>query len=159
MTITFTPSHSDAELVDQPVGYWSSAAGQVVVQHIRMMLAAEGLTQPQWWILNQVPGDRSARERTAVVETLSGYLEFGASGIEQNIDALLRRDLLTQESPDGTPVLRRTAAGDAIRDRAASRQQQTRAEIHEGIDDADYVVALKVLQRMIHNVGGTAWHH
>ncbi|MET8177146.1 MarR family transcriptional regulator, partial [Streptomyces clavifer] len=28
-----------------------------------------------------------------------------------------------------------------------------------GIPDEDFVAALKVLQRMIHNVGGRAWHH
>ncbi|MFB6723113.1 MarR family winged helix-turn-helix transcriptional regulator [Kribbella sp. NPDC056345] len=155
----FVPSHSDADLADQPIGYWSSAAGQIVVHHIRTTLAEYGLTQPQWWILNQVPGDGSARGRADVVGVLRGYLEFGDQDIEHDIDALLRRELLTQETSDGGRVLRRTAAGDDLHRRAAARQQQTRAEIHEGIDDADYVLALKVLQRMIHNVGGAARHH
>lgn len=34
-----------------------------------------------------------------------------------------------------------------------------RAEIHEGISDEEYLLTLKVLQRMIHNTGGKAWHH
>ncbi|MEU2564039.1 MarR family winged helix-turn-helix transcriptional regulator [Streptomyces longispororuber] len=155
----FAPSHSDAELVNQPIGYWSTAAGQAVVHHIRTMLAEEGLTQPQWWVLNQVPADGSARDRADVVGVLRGYLEFGEGGIEHNIDALLRRELLTQETEGGARKLRLTDAGGALRTRVAQRQVRIRAEIHEGIDDAEYVRALKVLQRMIHNVGGTAWHH
>ncbi|WP_051854472.1 MarR family winged helix-turn-helix transcriptional regulator [Streptomyces sp. NRRL B-1347] len=154
----FTPSHSDADLVNQPIGYWSTAAGQAVVHHIRTMLAEEGLTQPQWWILNQVPAE-GPRERAAVVDVLRGYLEFGEGGIEHNVDALLRRKLLTEETADGVRKLARTEAGHELQQRVAARQRQTRQEIHEGIDDAEYVRALKVLQRMIHNVNGSAWHH
>ncbi|MEI5102019.1 MarR family winged helix-turn-helix transcriptional regulator [Streptomyces sp. PmtG] len=154
----FAPSHSDAELVNQPIGYWSSAAGQAVVHHIRTMLAEEGLTQPQWWVLNQVPAGE-ARDRAAVIDVLRGYLEFGEGGIQHNIDALIRRKLLTEETDGGTRTLRITDEGDALRVRVSARQGQVRAEIHDGIDDAEYVRALKVLQRMIHNVRGTAWHH
>ncbi|MER7748490.1 hypothetical protein ABT013_24865 [Streptomyces bacillaris] len=35
---------------------------------------------------------------------------------------------------------------------------RAREEIHAGIPDEESEAALKVLQRMIHNVGGTAWH-
>lgn len=34
-----------------------------------------------------------------------------------------------------------------------------REQAHDGISDEEYLVTLKVLQRMIHNVGGEAWHH
>jgi hypothetical protein len=47
-------SHPDAELVRQPIGYWSWAAYSSVVGHIRKALATVGLTQPQWWVLNQL---------------------------------------------------------------------------------------------------------
>ncbi|MGA4840019.1 MarR family winged helix-turn-helix transcriptional regulator [Streptomyces sp. G45] len=152
----FTPSHSDAELVNQPIGYWSSAAGQAVVHHIRTMLAEHGLTQPQWWVLNQVIGHDGGRDRAEVVDVLRGYLEFGASGIEHNTDVLIARGLLTQ---DGDGRIHITAEGAALQRKVAEQQGRTRDEIHEGIDDEEYVRALKVLQRMIHNVGGRAWHH
>ncbi|EPH39653.1 MarR family winged helix-turn-helix transcriptional regulator [Streptomyces aurantiacus] len=153
----FSPSHSDAELVNQPIGYWSSAAGKAVVHHIRTMLAENGLTQPQWWVLNQLAGHEAGRDRKEVVEVLRGYLEFGEGPLHHDIDALIGRGLLTQETQDGP--LRITEAGTALRQRVAALQQRTREEIHEGIDDADYVRALKVLQRMIYNVDGHAWHH
>lgn len=152
----FTPSHSDAELAGQPVGYWSWAAGQAVVHHIRAMLAENGLTQPQWWVLNQVVGHADGRDRAEVVEILRGYLEFGEGPLSHDIDALIRRGLLTQE---GDGPLHATAAGAELHQRVAALQQRTRGKIHEGIDDADYVRALKVLQRMIYNVDGLAWHH
>ncbi|MEV0255860.1 MarR family winged helix-turn-helix transcriptional regulator [Streptomyces sp. NPDC050732] len=153
---TFTYSHSDQDLVDQPVGYWSSAAGAAVVHHIRTMLAEMGLTQPQWWILNQLMAAPDGRPRDEVVAVLKGYLETGEGALHHNIDALHDRGLIT-EDPAGRIAL--TEEGRALRARVAERQKAVRAEIHEGITDEDYVRTLKVLQRMIHNVGGSAWHH
>lgn len=152
---TFTYSHSDEELINQPIGYWASAAGDAVVHHIRTMLAEFGLTQPQWWILNQIVAD-DGRDKDAVVGTLRGYLNVGDGSLHHDISALHDRALLT-EGADGR--LRLTEEGRRLRENAAAYQQKTRAEIHEGIPDEDYVRTLKVLQRMIHNVGGTAWHH
>ncbi|WP_078965453.1 MarR family winged helix-turn-helix transcriptional regulator [Streptomyces aureocirculatus] len=152
----FAPSHSDADLVTQPIGYWSSAAGKAVVHHIRTMLAENGLTQPQWWVLNQVDGHPEGRDRKEVVEVLRGYLEFGEGPLHHDIDALIRRGLLT-EDVDGP--LHITEEGAQLRGRVAALQGKTRGETHEGIDDAEYVRALKVLQRMIYNVDGQAWHH
>ncbi|HEV7626030.1 MAG TPA: MarR family transcriptional regulator, partial [Streptomyces sp.] len=41
----------------------------------------------------------------------------------------------------------------------AQLQRSLRARIHSDIPEEEYVRTLKVLQRMIHNVGGHAWHH
>lgn len=152
---TFTYSHSDEELINQPIGYWATAAGEAVVHHIRTMLAEAGLTQPQWWILNQI-NTADGRDKAEVVATLRGYLSVGDNSLHHNISALHDRALLTEDT-DGR--LRITDEGRRLRDDTAARQQKTRAEIHEGIPDEEYIRTLKVLQRMIHNVGGEAWHH
>ncbi|MGW5738228.1 MULTISPECIES: MarR family winged helix-turn-helix transcriptional regulator [Streptomyces] len=152
---TFTYSHSDEDLIDQPVGYWASAAGEAVVHHIRTMLAEAGLTQPQWWILNQIDTE-GGRDKTAVVATLRGYLNTGDGALLHDISALHDRALLTE---DIGGRLRLSEEGRRLRDETAGRQGKVRAEIHEGISDEEYVRTLKVLQRMIHNVGGAAWHH
>ncbi|MEV2249657.1 MarR family winged helix-turn-helix transcriptional regulator [Streptomyces sp. NPDC050147] len=152
---TFTYSHSDEGLIDQPIGYWASAAGESVVHHIRTMLAEFGLTQPEWWILNQIIAE-DGRDKAAVVATLRGYLSVGDGALHHDIEALHDRGLLTE---DAGGRLRLTDKGRKLREDAAARQQKTRAEIHEGITDEEYVRTLKVLQRMIHNVGGSAWHH
>lgn len=152
---TFTYSHSDEDLIDQPIGYWASAAGEAVVHHIRTMLAEAGLTQPQWWILNQIVAD-NGKDKAAVVATLRGYLNVGDGSLHHDISILHDRALLTE---DIEGRLRITEEGRKLRDDTAIRQEKTRAEIHEGISDEEYVRTLKVLQRMIHNVGGSAWHH
>ncbi|MFE9814870.1 MarR family winged helix-turn-helix transcriptional regulator [Streptomyces sp. NBC_00236] len=148
-------SHDDAGLARQPIGYWSWAAHKATVTRIRGALADHGLTQPPWWVLNQlVDADEEGRPRADVVTLLSGYLDTGA-GLEPEIDTLVERGLVTQ---DPRARLRLTPEGHALRTRAAESVTTARAEIHDGIPDEEFVAALKVLQRMIHNVGGTAWH-
>lgn len=39
-------SHSDADLIKQPIGYWSWAAYKAVVSRTRAALAEIGVTQP-----------------------------------------------------------------------------------------------------------------
>ncbi|MEV0323343.1 MarR family winged helix-turn-helix transcriptional regulator [Streptomyces sp. NPDC050658] len=154
----FTYSHSDEDLITQPIGYWASATGAAVVHHIRTLLAECGLTQPQWWILNQlVDADADGgRAEADVVGILRGYLDVGDGKLQHDILALRARGLLTEH---GTGRIRITEEGRTLRDTTAARQQKLRSEIHEGISDEEYIRTLKVLQRMIHNVGGEAWHH
>ncbi|MFI6471272.1 MarR family winged helix-turn-helix transcriptional regulator [Streptomyces sp. NPDC050516] len=149
----FTYSHDDAGLAAQPIGYWSRAASDAVVTRIRGMLAELGLAQPQWWVLHQASTGRTRAEAVAV---LQGYLAMGAPVIEDAIDELAARALLTQTP---SKPLELTDTGRELYERAAARQRETRELIHAGITDEEYVRALKVLQRMIHNVDGKAWHH
>lgn len=149
-------SHDDAGLARQPIGYWSWAAHKATVTHIRSALAEHGLTQPPWWVMGQLAdADDKGRPRDEIVAMLRGYLDIGAS-LEPEIDALISRGLITQDS---TTRLRLTAEGHELLTRARARVQRAVSEIHDGIPDEEYVRALKVLQRMIHNVGGEAWHH
>ncbi|MEU1369366.1 MarR family winged helix-turn-helix transcriptional regulator [Streptomyces sp. NPDC005803] len=148
-------SHDDEGLARQPIGYWSWAAHKATVTHIRAALAEHGLTQPRWWVLNQLAdADGSGRARAEVVTLLRGYLDI-EDGLEPEIDTLIGQELITEDS---RARLRLTPEGHALRTRAYARVARAREEMHEGIADEEFVSALKVLQRMIHNVGGQAWH-
>ncbi|TCP57275.1 hypothetical protein EV191_1011228 [Tamaricihabitans halophyticus] len=149
-------SHSDTELINQPIGYWSWAASDAVVTRIRAALQEEfGLTQPQWWVLHQVVPSAQGKTRKEVAAVLRGYLDIGAE-IEPEIDTTVRRGWLIEDSQGR---LRGTVDGSQLYDEAARLQDRLWAERHAGISDEEYLTTLKVLQRMIHNVGGTAWHH
>ncbi|GAA2447450.1 MarR family winged helix-turn-helix transcriptional regulator [Streptomyces macrosporus] len=149
-------SHDDAELVRQPIGYWSWAAHKAVVTYIRAGLAEYGISQPQWWVLSQLAdaGD-DGRTREQVFAVLRGYLDVGGA-LGPETDALVDRGLV-DTGDDGR--MRLTSEGRAVHRTCARRQAAMRERIHEGVTDEEYLVTLKVLQRMIHNVGGRAWHH
>ncbi|MGX2995063.1 MarR family winged helix-turn-helix transcriptional regulator [Streptomyces sp. JNUCC 64] len=149
-------SHDDEGLLRQPIGYWSWATYKAVVPFIREGLAGLGLTQPQWWILSQLATSPDGRELPELAAFLSGYLDTGAPGIESATAELARRGLV---ETDDTDRVRITGPGRTLWQEAAEFQRERLAVIHDGVTDEEYVAALKVLQRMIHNTGGRFWHH
>ncbi|KDN78800.1 transcriptional regulator [Streptomyces olindensis] len=143
-------SHDDAELVKQPVGYWTWAANKTVMAYVRGRLAAIGITQPQWWVLHQVLHSENGATRDEVISAQQANLDVGA-GIVPDIDLLVERKLLVL---DDAGRLRLTDEGRALHQRAAETQRTSRAEVHAGIPDEEYLITLKVLQRMMRNAGG-----
>ncbi|MFD8596669.1 MarR family winged helix-turn-helix transcriptional regulator [Kitasatospora sp. NPDC059646] len=149
-------THSDAELIKQPIGYWAWAAYKAVVSRTRGALAELGTTQPQWWVLAQLAHATEPRYRDEVSALLRGYLDTGQDGLDAEIDATVERGWIT-EAADGRLEL--TSEGRALFTRAAALQDELWAERHAGISDEEYLTTMKALQRFIHNTGGQAWHH
>ncbi|MFC7886365.1 MarR family winged helix-turn-helix transcriptional regulator [Streptomyces sp. NPDC057376] len=149
-------SHSDAELIRQPAGYWTWAAYKAVVTRVRTALAELGTTQPQWWVLAQVARADTPKTRAEISTLLRNYLDTGPESMESEIDATVTNGWITQ-TPDGHLAL--TPAGRAFFDKAAALQDDLWTERHAGISDDEYLTTMKVLQRFIHNTGGKAWHH
>ena len=147
-------SHPDDELVKQPIGYWSWAAHTSVVNHIRQALATVGLTQPQWWVLNQLGDPTGARTRDGLMQLLSGYLGVGDQ-LKVDIDDLIVRDLIAEDD-DGVAL---TGQGNQVLGVAKEVQRVAQAQIHDGVSDEQLLTTMKVLQRMIHNTHGKFWHH
>ncbi|MFF9069045.1 MarR family winged helix-turn-helix transcriptional regulator [Streptomyces sp. NPDC014891] len=149
-------SHSDAQLIKQPIGYWSWAAYTAVIARTRAALAGIGTTQPQWWALAQVANADTVKTREEVSRLLRNYLDTGPEAMEAEIDTIIAQGWIT-EDPEGR--LGMTDEGRAFYDKAAALQDELWAQRHAGISDDEYLTTLKVLQRFIHNTGGRAWHH
>ncbi|MGK5640398.1 MarR family winged helix-turn-helix transcriptional regulator [Streptomyces sp. URMC 126] len=145
-----------AALAAQPIGYWSGVAHDAVIRHIRDGMAGVDITQPQWWILNQVTGAGPAgRSRAELVERLGGTIGVEPDEIGRAADSLLARGWLTaggEGDGGGQGALRLTDAGRAAKARTKELVDRMRTEIHEGITDEEYVGALRMLRRMIDNV-------
>ncbi|MFI1031639.1 MarR family winged helix-turn-helix transcriptional regulator [Streptomyces sp. NPDC020951] len=149
-------SHSDTELIRQPIGYWGWAASKAVVTRIRASLADMGTTQPQWWVLAQVARADTVKTRDEVSRLLRNYLDEGSESIESAIDTAIAQGWITE---DAEGRLGLTTEGEAFYAKVAALQEELSAERHAGISDEEYLTTLKVLQRFIHNTGGRAWHH
>ncbi|MEN8653691.1 MarR family winged helix-turn-helix transcriptional regulator [Streptomyces sp. 21So2-11] len=147
-------THDDTGLARQPIGYWAPSAGRAAVTHIRSALAELGLNQPQWWVLSRLTEHPDGQPRAEVTAFLQGYMDEGTT-LDGDITSLVSHGLVDEDGPR----LRITAEGSELQARTAARQRELREEIHAGIPDEDYVRTIKVLQRMIHNVGAEAWHH
>ncbi|MER6140344.1 MarR family winged helix-turn-helix transcriptional regulator [Streptomyces sparsogenes] len=153
MTSPHTP---DAELAAQPAAYWTGVAYEALIAFTRAQQAELGFTQPQYWLLrnlskNDLSPDGHGMTLPELQQAMSGYLR-PEDDLAAEADVLLERGWLTR---DGEGRLWITEPGDEARARLKRHAPAIRARIHQGIDDADYVTALKVLQQMIRNTGGT----
>jgi MarR family transcriptional regulator, organic hydroperoxide resistance regulator len=148
-------SHPDDELLRQPIGYWSWAANTSIISHIRKALATVGLTQPQWWVLNQLGDPAGVHTHDGLTQLLSGYLDVGDQ-LQVDIDDMVARDLIAVDDDGGVAL---TADGEQVLADAKEVQRVAQAQIHDGVSDEQLLTTLKVLQRMIHNTDGKFWHH
>ncbi|GAA0469354.1 MarR family winged helix-turn-helix transcriptional regulator [Streptomyces sp. NPDC046215] len=155
MTTTQTaPADPDsAPVPSQPIGYWATAASKAVLQHIQSAMARLDITQPHWWVINQVSGSAEGLTRDELRGRLGAFVDNGEEMVGRAADGLLARGWLTA---DAAGRLLLTDTGREARGRIKELVTELRAEIHEGIPDEEYVIALSVLQRMIRNVEAKA---
>ncbi|MGY5072809.1 MarR family winged helix-turn-helix transcriptional regulator [Streptomyces baarnensis] len=147
------PGATDDQLATQPIGYWSGRVHTAVTERLRDAMARIDVTQPQYWVVNCVHGGPDAPSREEVVGRLTPLAD-GPHEIARVVDQLTHRGWLRT---DAGQRLHLTDAGEAVRVRVRALATEVRAVVHEGISDAEYVAALKVLRRMAANVeGGSA---
>ncbi|ROQ67043.1 hypothetical protein EDD93_1461 [Streptomyces sp. 840.1] len=145
----------DAELAGQPAAYWTGVAYEALIAHIRARQAERGYTQPQFWLLrnlsaNDISPDGKGMTLSELQEAMASYIR-PEDDLAAEAEVLLDRGWLTR---DAEHRLWLTAEGEQTRVDFASSAPAIRAVLHEGIDDADYVTTVKVLQRLIRNAGG-----
>ncbi|MEU4158571.1 MarR family transcriptional regulator [Actinoplanes sp. NPDC026670] len=143
---------SDDELAGQPAAYWTGVAYEALIAFTRARQAEAGFRQPQFWLLrnlspNDLAPDRAGRTLPQLEAAMSSYLR-AEDDLATEATELVRRGWLIRDG-DRLSI---TEAGEAARLEMKKAGPAIRARIHEGIPDADYVTALKVLHRMIANV-------
>ncbi|WP_217238474.1 MarR family transcriptional regulator [Streptomyces sp. AC555_RSS877] len=151
-----TEHASDTELSAQPAAYWTGMAYEALIAFTRARQAEHGFTQPQYWLLrnlskNDLSSDGHGMTIPELKQSMNSYIrpedDLGAEA-----EVLLERGWLSR---DGEGRLWITSAGDEARAGLKQHAPAIRDQIHRGIDDADYVTTLKVLQQMIRNTGST----
>ncbi|WP_406209480.1 MarR family transcriptional regulator [Kitasatospora sp. NBC_01560] len=151
-----TRQSTDAELAGQPAAYWTGVAHEALIAFTRARQAEKGYTQPQFWLLrnlsvNDISPDGEGMTLAGLREAMASYVR-PEDDLAAEAEVLLERGWLTRDT-EGRLWL--TGAGEEARVRLARNAPAIRAALHEGIDDADYVTTVKVLQRLIRNAGGT----
>ncbi|MES5820821.1 MarR family winged helix-turn-helix transcriptional regulator [Streptomyces sp. RG80] len=152
-----TQQLSDAELARQPAAYWTGVAYEALIAYIRARQAEKGFTQPQFWLLrnlskNDISPDGEGMTLPELRQAMTSYIR-PEDDLAAEAEVLLERGWLTRDAENRLWL---TAEGERARVDMASIAPAIGAVLHEGIDDADYVTTVKVLQRLIRNAGGTA---
>ncbi|MFF7445868.1 MULTISPECIES: MarR family transcriptional regulator [unclassified Streptomyces] len=151
-----TQQVSDAELAGQPAAYWTGVAYEALIAYTRAQQAEKGYTQPQFWLLrnlsvNDISPDGEGMTLLELRRAMASYIR-PEDDLAAEAEVLLRRGWLARDA-EGRLWL--TTEGEQARVDMARNAPAIRSALHEGIDDADYVTTVKVLQRLIRNAGGT----
>jgi DNA-binding MarR family transcriptional regulator len=145
---------TDAALVAQPIAYWTGVADRALVSFIRGELARLGLTQPQYWVLrylseNDLSADGGGRTVGELVEEMREFLR-PEDDLADESAVLVERGWVREDAGGRLWI---TVRGEAERLRVKEAVPGMRGRMHEGINDADYVVTVRTLRRMMRNVG------
>ncbi|MFE7385569.1 MarR family transcriptional regulator [Streptomyces zhihengii] len=151
-----TQQISDAELAGQPAAYWTGVAYEALIAHTRAQMAERGYTQPQFWLLrnlseNDISPDGKGMTLLELQAAMTSYIR-PEDDLAAEARVLVERGWLTWDTEDRLWL---TKEGEQARVDLARNAPAIRGVLHEGIEDADYVTTLKVLQQFIRNAGGT----
>ncbi|WP_217254418.1 MarR family winged helix-turn-helix transcriptional regulator [Streptomyces sp. AC602_WCS936] len=149
-------SESEAELAKQPAAYWTGVAYEALIAYTRARQAEKGYTQPQFWLLrnlsaNDISPDGAGMTLPELRAAMASYIR-PEDDLAAEAEALLDRGWLTRDAEDRLWL---TEKGEQARVDLKRSTPAIRAALHDGIDDADYVTTVKVLQRLIRNAGGS----
>ncbi|GAA2068605.1 hypothetical protein GCM10009801_16980 [Streptomyces albiaxialis] len=156
MTTPTDSTLTDDRLAGQPAAYWTGLAYEALIAFTRDQQAQLGFTQPQFWLLrnlssNDISPDGHGMTVPELQEAMRSYIR-PEDDVAAEAGALLERGALSRDDEGRLWI---TEAGETERLRLKQHAPAIRDRIHAGIDDADYVTALKVLRQMIRNTGGT----
>ncbi|MEV6972392.1 MarR family transcriptional regulator [Kitasatospora sp. NPDC093806] len=146
---------TDAELAGQPAAYWTRLAYEATIAFTRAQQAERGFSQPQFWLLrnlskNDISPDGQGMTVPELQQAMSSYLR-AEDDLAAEAEVLVELGWLSRDAEQRLWI---TEAGEAARNDLKQHAPAIRALIHQGIDDADYVTTMKVLQQLIRNTGG-----
>jgi len=130
----------------------------VIEDHINSRLGELGVRQPHWWTLYRVGETEQGLTHDELVECIHytrPYVDTETTVVPAVQDLLASGELVLGDQ--GRLVL--TPSGREKRAQLLDLLPRVRDEMHEGIDDKDYLTTVKVLRQMIRNVGGNAEFH
>jgi len=141
---------SEPKKLHLPIGYWLKRADEVLTHHIDAVQRANGLSRTEWQILNVLHEVGSATD-----EQLAAPMRpfADATSLRGVVNGLGQRGLVAGNgSADDRYVL--TTEGQRTHEAALSLQKEVRQQAIKGISEAEYGTAVRVLQRIVENLGG-----
>ncbi len=143
------PVHPDPQ---QVAAHWTRTAYESIIAFTRREQGRRGFTQPQFWILRHLSRDDLSPDGEGM--TVPQLRLAMAAYLRPEDDLVVAAEVLGERGwvrRDEDDRLWLTDGGEAARREMRRSAPETRAMIHAGVDDAEYVQALRVLQKLITN--------
>ncbi len=130
-----------------PIGYWIKRADEALTARIDEAQSANGLSRTGWQILNALH-DAGSMTREHITQLLHPFASAGA--FAEQIAHLAERGLI--EGEGDTTAYRLTDRGRQVHADALATQREIRWRAVQGVSEADYLTAIRVLQRIVENL-------
>ncbi|MFI1801462.1 MarR family winged helix-turn-helix transcriptional regulator [Streptomyces sp. NPDC020379] len=152
MTTVSTPRNGTTAPDQQPIALVAWEATEAILRHSQATLARIDMTQPQWWVLNNIVRAERGLTREEI-HALAVPYGMGTHVMVHATDALVYRGWL-DTGTDGRLTL--TEQGRQGMATAKEHMAPVRAEILGDITKEEYATALSVLQRVTDNLAWTS---
>lgn len=133
--------------VDGPIGYWLKRLDALIEQGLDRCLDGTGMSRRHWQAVNVLT--RGPVDERGVTEALRPFWGAGAATPAGVLGELAGRGWVVRD-PAGRFLL--TGDGEAAHRDAAGRVHTVRQRSLEGLDEAEYEAAVRVLRRMAENL-------
>lgn len=135
----------------QPIGFWTGEAHQRVGAKLRQTLDHNGLSQPQWWMVNHLESDSWKRDE--LLERLAPYnANEEGRDLEDELGALVARGLVHVRGAGSD--LQLTEQGSVALNTSRRLNGLANSDMLVGVSDADLVTCINVLRVVVGNLGG-----
>jgi DNA-binding MarR family transcriptional regulator len=132
---------------ERPIGYWLKAADRAITARVDAVQRAEGVTRLDWQVLNTI-AQSAHRSPDQIVAELHMFLDRAA--LDKVLTAFRTNGWIVENA---TGEISLTEAGRQAHARILARQQEVRQQLMQGISADEYTTALRVLQRIVANLG------
>ncbi len=134
----------------QPIGFWTGEAHKLVGAKLHQTLADNGLSQPQWWMLNHL--ESATWTRDGLLEMLAPYNDNEEGrDLAAELEHLFEAGLVSVAEGD---ALQMTPGG--VETLMVSRRLNMAANDNmlSGVSPDDLITCINVLRAVVQNLGG-----
>jgi len=138
---------------NQPIGYWLKQADNLLTEQINKVQAANAVSRFDWQVLNMLNElGRAGSKR--LFEDMHAFIT--ESELEEILSGLNKRGWVEQSkvSHSGTDEFQLTEEGRRHHAIILATQKEVRAQAMQGIGEEEYATVIRVLQRIVSNLGG-----
>jgi DNA-binding MarR family transcriptional regulator len=132
----------------RPIGYWLKEADRAISAHVDEAQRANGVSRIEWQVLNTIRAQHTSPEQLAT--RLHMFLDRPT--LDKILAGFQARGWI--EMLPGREVTL-TDAGQRWHQQIQARQQEVRQQAMEGITAEEYATVLRVLQRIVTNLGSS----
>jgi len=134
-----------------PIGYWLKQADNLLTEQINKVQAANGVSRSDWQVIN-ILSEMGSASQSRVFESMRTFVD--APDLDEIMAHLTGNGWVEQseESKQRVAEFRLTEEGQRRHIVILATQKEVRQRAMQGISQEEYMMVIRVLQRIISNL-------